>query len=155
MAESDSTVSALNWFEAAKFWSRVSIGDINACWPYKGCIDSGGYGSALFFGTTTKANRIAFFLANGHFPREMACHKCDNPACCNPFHIVDGSAQYNRLDSILKGRDKKRKLLPQQVRAIRELRKRGVTLQFLADWFGMSECPVRLMLKGKTYRDII
>lgn len=33
---------------------------------------------------------------------EYACHRCDNPACSNPWHLFVGSSQENRIDGSLK-----------------------------------------------------
>jgi hypothetical protein len=35
---------------------------------------------------------------------EQACHRCDNPPCCNPDHLFAGFARDNVGDMISKGR---------------------------------------------------
>ncbi len=49
------------------------------------------------------ASRIALALKIGHWPRHLACHHCDQPACVNPEHLYDGTYRDNMLDAIRRG----------------------------------------------------
>jgi hypothetical protein len=51
------------------------------------------------------ASRAAWIIANGPIPiGYYVLHKCDNPPCVNPFHLILGTPTDNILDCISKGR---------------------------------------------------
>lgn len=50
-------------------------------------------------------HKIAFYLATGRWPDTfLVCHSCDNPPCCNPDHLGEGTPQTNSDDKINRGR---------------------------------------------------
>jgi hypothetical protein len=55
-------------------------------------------------GTQIKAHQLAFALANGPIGDAWIRHSCDNPACCNPAHLISGTAKDNTADAIKRGR---------------------------------------------------
>lgn len=90
---------------ADRFWPKVdSSGGPDACWPWTGAksqktsacygvIREGGSGRMLL------AHRVALFLTTGEMPADLdACHKCDNPICCNPAHLTWASHRENMRD---------------------------------------------------------
>ena len=81
----------------AAFEAKVERGDPDACWRWLGAIGGRGYGNFGFDGRTVAAHRVAFYLANGRWPK-LACHTCDNKACVNPAHLYDGDKSSNQLD---------------------------------------------------------
>ena len=91
------------------FWSHVTIGGPNECWPWKGATRQKGYGNFALFGTgkgSAASHRIAYGLANGGTPRDMdVLHRCDNPPCCNHAHLFLGTQLDNIRDMIEKGRN--------------------------------------------------
>jgi hypothetical protein len=52
------------------------------------------------------AHRLAWVLANGREPGEgmLVLHRCNNPPCCNPEHLYEGTRQDNVNDMIAAGR---------------------------------------------------
>lgn len=88
------------------FWPRVdSSAGAEACWPWTGRRLRAGYGRLKFKGRLIGANRMALQLASGHSGDGLfACHKCDNPICCNPSHLFWGDHSANMADCSAKGR---------------------------------------------------
>lgn len=88
-----------------QFWSMVDIRADNDCWEWCGTRSSLGYGHLTRKKGTRKAHRIAYEIAVGPIPVGMViCHRCDNPACCNPSHLWAGSQSENMKDCWIKGR---------------------------------------------------
>ena len=76
-----------------------------ACWPWTGPRHSAGYG--LF--RRQYAHRLALESALGRplGSGMEACHSCDNPPCCNPAHLFEGTHQDNVRDMAAKGRHRR------------------------------------------------
>jgi hypothetical protein len=89
-----------------KFWRRVRIGNTAECWLWLGAtFPTGGYGSFWIDPRCRRAHRIAFELTFGNIPEgKMVLHKCDNPPCCNPMHLMLGDNESNMRDRDIKGR---------------------------------------------------
>lgn len=91
---------------ACRFWSKVNKStEENGCWTWTGCKDGNGYGMFTLGGRPQRAHRVAFEQWYGNIPPgQLACHRCDNPSCCNPEHLFLGSAGDNNRDRARKGR---------------------------------------------------
>lgn len=116
---------------AEKFWPLVDRRDPVDCWPWLGATHTCNteytpmtYGS---FGSVN-AHRIAFILGNGHQPAtgNVVRHTCDNPMCCNPSHLEEGTRGDNQRDmqvrlrsGVLGEKNPKAKLTTEQVLEIR------------------------------------
>lgn len=133
-----------------RFWPKVDrSGGPDACWPWIAkATHPYGYGR-MTSGRRAhiKAHQIAFALANGPIGEAWIRHSCDNPACCNPAHLLIGTAKDNTGDSITRGRHKppplhigdthpNAKLTTTQIRLI-EIDHRPVKV--LAAEYGVSE----------------
>lgn len=104
----------LRWqIEAAikRFWSQVRRArSSERCWPWNGEADRGGYWRTSFLGRFWNSHRLAWHLTHGHDLEEVlptdvyVRHTCDVKLCCNPAHLVTGSAQDNSNDSVQRGR---------------------------------------------------
>lgn len=90
-----------------RFWPKVDrTGGPAACWPWiakakhpfgYGRMTSGRHAQV-------KAHQIAFALANGPIGDAWIRHTCDAPECCNPAHLISGTAKDNTTDAIMRGR---------------------------------------------------
>jgi hypothetical protein len=87
----------------SRFWGFVTRGAAHECWPFTGCKNACGYGSFRFAGKSALAHRMAFYLTHGYWP-EVARHTCNNPPCCNPTHLIDGTQADNIRDMAESGR---------------------------------------------------
>lgn len=94
---------------AARFWSKVDVGENDQCWPWlgaKGRGRNGAYGNFRIPGTRrcVSAHRLAWELyCNEPLGPRHACHHCDNPECCNPHHIYAGDQESNTADAVSRG----------------------------------------------------
>jgi hypothetical protein len=82
------------------FWSRIAIGKSDACWPWETRRKKSGYGRYQFHRRTFTAHRVAWAMAYGRWPEPtvLVRHLCDNPPCCNPAHLAEGTDYENAQD---------------------------------------------------------
>lgn len=88
--------------------------DCDACWPWNRSFDKNGYGEIRIFGGRKFAHRVVFEVFTGIVltRAEVVLHSCDNPSCCNPFHLEAGSQADNVRDMLQKGRGQDYSLTP-------------------------------------------
>lgn len=129
---------------SALFWSKVDVRSDAVCWPWAAGKNAKGYGRFC----DDYAHRVAYRLWNGVDPGPaMVCHRCDNPACCNPVHLFLGDAAVNNADRTRKGRTRapsgerhgRAKLTTEQVDEIRQSDERGIDL---ARKFGVAQSTI-------------
>lgn len=78
------------------FWSRVDKS--GECWIWTGELRDG-YGVFKEHGKRVRAHRRAYALAVGSIPDGLVIrHRCDNPACCRPEHLLLGTQLQNIAD---------------------------------------------------------
>lgn len=83
-----------------RFWGNVDVSaGPGGCWPWKLAKRSAekDYGIFWMGGKNHCASRVAFYFANGFWPT-VARHSCDNPACCNPRHLLNGTTLDDNRD---------------------------------------------------------
>jgi hypothetical protein len=119
-----------------------------------------GYGQFKVRGVAYPAHRVAVAVSGRECPPDMlACHRCDNPACCNPAHLFLGTYRDNAIDMIAKGRHgrtpAKTKLTPDQVREIRTMRAAGgISQRKVAAMFGVTDMVVHRIETGKIWKQV-
>jgi len=95
---------------AERFWAKVDrSGD---CWLWTAGVwkSRGGYGkfqagSSRANARVVYAHRQAWELTNGAIPEgAIVRHRCDNPPCVNPDHLVLGDQTDNLRDMQRRGR---------------------------------------------------
>lgn len=91
--------------EITKFHRFYTKDTNNNCWIWVRAKDGDGYGLINFAGKKRRAHRVSYTIHKGTIPKGMqVLHKCDNPSCVNPDHLVLGTAYDNVQDMIKKGR---------------------------------------------------
>ena len=99
------------------------------CIEFQGYRNAAGYGRVRCKGKRVYAHRKAWEDKNGPAPEGMMIrHRCDNPSCINPDHLLLGSHQDNMQDMVARDRQSKRpgsrnpfaKLTEGQAREIRD-----------------------------------
>jgi hypothetical protein len=93
-----------------RFEKRLKVA-ANGCIEWTGS-KTRGYGYVSFWsgekGTSLRAHRVAYALANGlppNFSDGVVMHTCDNPACVNAAHLTLGEQSDNMADKKAKGRN--------------------------------------------------
>ena len=62
-------------------------------------------GAVGYLGFSFLAHRVAWALHHETEPgKQVIRHRCDNPACCNPEHLIAGTHSDNMLDAVSRGR---------------------------------------------------
>ena len=87
-----------------RFFSKVN--KTPTCWEWTAGTCASGYG-AFSFGrnNTQKAHRISYVYFKGEIPEGLVVrHKCNNPSCVNPKHLVLGTKKENGQDRKLSGK---------------------------------------------------
>lgn len=75
---------------------------MDECWEWEGDRSSGGYGRTADGRT---ASRVAYIEAYGPIGHdEVVRHRCDNPPCVRPSHLVAGMLADNTADMWRQGR---------------------------------------------------
>lgn len=147
-----------------RFFAQIAFG-MSECWYWTGCLSSIGYGLCLALGENV-AHRVSWVLHHGRIPDGLnVLHKCDVRNCVNPGHLFLGTHQENMRDMMAKGRWRGNprkgeesavaKLTADDVRKIRRLRlEHGISLQRIADEFGVSRSSVTNIISGYTWRTV-
>jgi len=158
--------SAIHWTDALvkRFWSYVNKREAGECWPWVGGRFARGYGQFRAGRRKVKAHRCAYELTFG-LPRDRVLHRCDNPPCCNPAHLFDGSLSDNAGDRERKGRSapipwspKPGELNPAakigrgEVDLIRQRASAGEPQRALATAFGLSQSQIGNIVRGQSWR---
>jgi len=96
----------MNADQRKAFWSKVAISDNKKdCWDWIGAKKPSGYGYVRIDKKYLFAHRVAFFIINGEIPKNyFVCHICDNPACCNPNHLILGTNKNNAANMLIKNK---------------------------------------------------
>lgn len=141
------------------FWSKVDVRGMDECWPWIArAKHQQGYGLVYTRRngrrTSVTASRVAYALGHGLAdlpPREQeVCHKCDNPPCCNPFHLWIGTSAQNSGDAVIKGR-KAQKLKAEQ--AI-DIASSDEPVSALAARFGITPAMVSKIQLGRSWAHV-
>ena len=148
-----------------RFWSKVVIpkDHVNQCWIWShGATDKDGYG--IFHVETRwamKAHRFAYQYYKGPIKNDYVMHSCDNPACCNPNHLVEGNADYNNYDRSTKGRSAigsrggNAKLTEKIVREIKiAMRDHYYSNPMIAKEFGISQSNASRIRNGQIWSHV-
>lgn len=151
--------------QVAHFWGRVQQGSADECWPWQGAKQHRGHGHLrVGGGRIEKAHRVAYFLTYGE-PKHFVCHRCNNPPCCNPKHLYDGTPQQNAADSIAAGtfvyaaklgeENPNVRFTVEQILEIRRLYKTGQYKQSeIATMFGTKQGAISDIIRRRTWRQV-
>lgn len=104
MAKPNLTIPNLTAEQITRFYSCFTQGSSDECWEWEARIGNGGYGTFSANRRNFRAHRLMCFFITGMWNELFVLHKCDNPPCVNPNHLVLGTALDNMRDMEAKGR---------------------------------------------------
>lgn len=112
----------------------------SGCWLWEGST-AGRYGLAFVSGGKPTTAHRAMLIAHGFdMSGKVAMHRCDNPMCVNPDHLLPGTQAENLADMCRKGRHASAKKIPT---AWRERIQNDSTPSWaVAMWFGVSRATI-------------
>lgn len=144
-----------------RFAAKVRTGAPDECHEWTGLRNKDGYGKLKIDGKTVTAHRLAFRLANGHWPTPCCLHRCDNPPCCNATHLFEGTNADNTADRDAKGRQRggrgsaTRSAKLDECDVLDILFNQGDLSQAeRARLYGVSEATVSMILDGKVWSHV-
>ena len=138
-------------FPIARFMSKVSQQDGRECWIWLAAKNEAGYG-VFSWGVERLAHRAAYVMLKEPIPPGLVVrHRCDNPACVNPDHLVAGTQTDNMNDAIErdrfpKGEDHHSLKLNEQ--KVREILSSTEPAKVLAQRYGVSVDYVSMIQRG-------
>lgn len=158
MSEDTAITRAWPFLKLENFWPKIDQGGPKECWPWTAATFPKGHGAFASYDPATgkrymvRAHRLVHFLATGEQP-EAVMHDCDNPACCNPAHLVSGTVLLNNVDRDKKDRVRhgqehaSAKLTDADVAAIRG--STGLNQRELGEAYGVSASLISMLLSRK------
>lgn len=154
------------------------------CWNWSGPVVDDGYGRLFIEQNYENGKRISIAAHRYSYEKhhdvvipETMCvmHKCDNPACVNPYHLALGTWAENNTDRSRKGRSAARvysdedkakysemnrgsknnaaKITEDDVRFIRYTN-HGMTTRQLATQFGISKGAIESVIRRTTWKHV-
>ncbi len=140
------------WFE-----SKLTTTE-TGCKEWNGCRFLQGYGVVRMNGKNNKAHRVSLeiYLGRPIHDNMFVLHSCNNPPCCNPDHLREGTHQENMNDKLDSGRQPrgeqngKAKLTLKQVEEIRN-NVNNLTQYQLADLYGVKRPCIAKIQRGKIW----
>lgn len=132
-------------------------GDTSVCWEWKNKRTLSGRDGRPYFNMKGKrylAYRVIFSETHGRPLSELKPlrHTCDNPVCCNPYHLIEGTHQENMDDM----KDRERHGLPHHtVKAIKRLiAKKMLSHAEIGELFGISRTLVTSIASNACYKHV-
>lgn len=145
-----------------KLFARID--QSGPCWIWTAGKDHD-YGRVKINGKYFRVHRVIWEIYFGPIPDELhVLHSCDNPPCCNPYHLFLGTQEDNVKDMHTKGRGYK---IPPQfgennpsakltVRDVEKIRHMALTLTYgkIASVLKLPRTTVRKIITRKTWTHI-
>lgn len=98
-------MTSVNEKKRARFDMNWAPEPNTGCFLWFGAHLPRGYGRFCFDGRTQLAHRLAWQWANGRTAAgRVVRHRCDNPCCVNPDHLLIGTQADNLRDCAERGR---------------------------------------------------
>lgn len=148
--------------DIARFWAKVDRS--GECWTWTASRKAFGYGRFMLNGRQWTAPRVSWTITHGQIPTgRHILHRCDNPPCVRPDHLLLGDNTDNSADKVTKGRQAfnhgsksgMSKLDEVKVIAIRDRYAAGsATIPQLAADYGVSVGLVGQIITGRIWKHV-
>lgn len=138
------------------FMSRVTVDPLSGCFNWRFGKSDFGYGRLFYKGKDSKAHRVAYELCAESFDETLqVLHSCDNPACCNPAHLFQGTQKDNMLDMRCKGRQAKVRygMSLEKAKKIRQEYADGSSQTALASKYHMAKSTIHNIVHNVTWKE--
>lgn len=136
-------------------YSKVSP---EGCWEWQRSRSRTGYGQCNVGGGKWElAHRVAYKVYVGEIPDGLLVrHKCDNPCCCNPDHLVLGTQKDNMRDCLERGRFSlgERHATKLTEADVRDILTSNDTNRKLADKYGVCNQLISDIRRGKKWQHV-
>ena len=133
-----------------RFWAKVNRSDPDACWNWTAGKNLDGYGRFRWLTVKKQAHHVAYYLQHRTWPTYLM-HQCDNPACCNPSHLKQGTHLENIRDRDSKGRGRTFKNTPIAPK-VKEMISAGLRNRDICKALGIRNDAVSRIRTGQIYR---
>lgn len=82
-----------------RFWAKVSILGPDDCWEWTAARNAKGYGVIGRGKSIMLAHRLSYEISSkDSIPaKKLILHRCNNPSCVNPCHLIIGDHSLNQL----------------------------------------------------------
>jgi hypothetical protein len=130
------------------------------CLVWTGATDKDGYGIFQLPTKTVKAHRFAYAQAHGDPGRAMVRHRCDNPSCVEPTHLVAGTGKQNMGDMISRKRCAKRrtaghyaaKMTQEKVDDLKRRKAAGESIYAIHAEYGIGYSQAKAICRGDRWK---
>lgn len=158
-----------------RLWQYIDVREFGECWEWTGRRQEGewDYGQFMLYPEKrcVPAHRVAYETFWRTALVNKCLHYCNNPPCCNPLHLYDGTTSQNALDAVAAGtavvlrqdwrntaRGERVGLAKLTEESVREIRRRyaqgGISQQVLADEFGVNQTQVSNIVLRRTWAHV-
>lgn len=149
--------------DLSRFFRNLDTHRNDGCWEWQGRRDKDGYEKFWIGGRQYYAHRLMLEIADGApVPSDRVVrHKCDNPPCANPEHLLSGTNRDNVQDRVQRDRTARgernanTQMTEEAVREVVSLFATGVLNQAeIARKMGVSRTVISLILRGRTWKHL-
>jgi len=140
----------------AQFHANCVRNEVTGCVEWTKGLFTSGYGALRWKGKIVKAHRLAYELSHGAIEACMCIlHACDNPKCCSPDHLRQGTQKENTQDMLSRNRQAA-KLTELQVAEIRTKYASisDLTYAVLGAQYGVSNVTICKIVRYKIWKHL-
>ena len=135
---------------------------MSGCWLWTAKTHACGYGIISINNRPELAHRVSVKLSGRDVAGKVVRHKCDNPACVNPDHLLTGSQSDNMADKVAKDRQQKGErchqsnLTQADIKHIRSVAVKGFggNIKSLCEQYGITTTSMLDIVNRKTWNHV-